>query len=155
MAGSGGKIRWQNQYDVDKLAMDLEEGAHLVVVSGRVNSPPPLPESRTLTWAYLPPLDLSKKMIGLFGNVGRKSPGFWMRILKKIFFTLCNGDRRQHATFAASSLLVASQSVFLAQIFVVSRKVSKTRLIRSKQSKFCVYHQRTRRSISIGWAARR
>jgi hypothetical protein len=79
----GARIRWQDEIDVDALAMSLEEGTHLVVISSRTVPPPALPIGRSLTWVYLPPTDVLKedKRTFLETLVGA-GPGFWSRLIR-------------------------------------------------------------------------
>ena len=42
------RVRWQEEMDVDQLAMSLDEGTHLVVISSRTVPPPALPDRSIL-----------------------------------------------------------------------------------------------------------
>lgn len=83
----GSRVRWQEEMDVDQLAMSLDEGTHLVVISSRTVPPPALPIGRSLTWVYLPPMDVVPDDPRTFWEtlVGA-GPGFWKRMMKGALF---------------------------------------------------------------------
>ena len=83
----GSRVRWQEEMDVDRLAMSLDEGTHLVVISSRTVPPPSLPIGRSLTWVYLPPMDVVPDDPRTFWEtlVGA-GPGFWRRVAKGVLF---------------------------------------------------------------------
>ena len=83
----GARIRWQDEMDVDQLAMTLEEGTHLIVISSRTVPPPPLPTGRSLTWVYLPPTDvLVHDTRSFWETLVGAGPGFVTRLFKGALF---------------------------------------------------------------------
>ena len=138
----GARIRWQNAYDIDRLAMEMEEGSHLVVVSGRVNSPPTLPESRSLTWAYLSPLDLLQEDNRTFWEtlVG-EGPGFWTRVLKQmLFLPYPTGTEDNMLLLQLRRYWWLRNQYYLRKNFrVLSKSVSKTTFAKIQQQSNSVY----------------